>query len=206
MRYTGPKNRISRREQVDLGLKTPGTKAHATLLRRLNIPPGQHGAKRRRKESEHSRQLREKQKIQYLFGTSEKQLKKYFDVASRKKGNTGVYLCELLERRLDNIVYRLGLTPTRAAARQLVNHGNVHVDGKKLSSPSYQVKTGSEVTYGSKAAKEIPYIQEFRENNEVVIPEWLTLKKETGTLTGIPDNSLIGQQVNLRLVIEYYSR
>ena len=92
MRYTGPKNRISRREQVDLGLKTPGSKSHANLLKKLNIPPGQHGAKRRRKESDHSKQLREKQKIQYLFGITEKQLKKYFDKASRKKGNTGVHL------------------------------------------------------------------------------------------------------------------
>lgn len=206
MRYTGPKNRIARREQLDLGLKTPGSKSHATLLKRLNIPPGQHGAKRRRKESEHSRQLREKQKIQYLFGISEKQLKKYFDKASRKKGNTGVHLSELLERRLDNVVYRLGLTPTRAAARQLVNHGNVHVNGKTLSIPSYSVKADTVVTYGSKAAKEIPYIQEFREQNDVVIPEWLTLKKESGTMTGVPDNSLIEQQINLRLVIEFYSR
>ncbi len=206
MRYTGPKNRISRREQVDLGLKTPGSKSHANLLKKLNIPPGQHGAKRRRKESDHSKQLREKQKIQYLFGITEKQLKKYFDKASRKKGNTGVHLSELLERRLDNVVYRLGLTPTRAAARQLVNHGNVHVNGKTLSIPSYSVKTDTVVTYGSKAAKEIPYIQEFREQNTVVIPEWLTLKKESGTMIGIPDNSIIEQQINLRLVIEFYSR
>jgi len=206
MRYTGPKNRIARREQVDLGLKTPGSKSHATLLRRLNVPPGQHGTKRRRKKSEHSRQLREKQKIQYLFGLSEKQLKKYFNKASRRKGNTGVHLSELLERRLDNVVYRLGLAPTRAAARQLVNHGNIHVNGKTVSIPSYSVKTDTVVTYGSKGAKEIPYIQEFREQNDVVIPEWLSLKKESGTMMGVPDNSLIEQQINLRLVIEFYSR
>lgn len=206
MRYTGPKNKIARRQTADLGLKTTGSKAHASLLKKMNVKPGQHGARYRRKVSEHARQLIEKQKLRYLFGITESQLKKYFTVSSRKKGNTAVHLCELLERRLDNIVYRLGLAPTRAAARQLVSHGHALVNGKKMDIPSYLLKNDDTVSFKSPKTKEIPYIQVFRETNEVIIPEWLVAKKDSGSLVKTPDNSLIEQQVNLRLVIEFYSR
>ncbi len=121
MRYTGPRNKIARREGVDLGLKTPGSKSHARLLKKLNILPGQHGIKGRKKLSERGRQLREKQKLRFMFGITEKQLKKYFLQASEKKGNTAIFLSRFLELRLDNIVYRLGFAPTRPCARQLVS-------------------------------------------------------------------------------------
>lgn len=207
MRYTGPKNKIARRENTDLGLKTTGTKAHSSLLKKINIKPGQHGTTRsRRKMSEHARQLREKQKVCYLFGVNENQLKGYFRTASRRRGNTAVFLGELLERRLDNIVYRLGLAPTRAAARQLVSHGHVQVNSRAVDIPSYLVKAQDTVTFASAKTKAIPYIEAFRAQQEITIPEWLELKKDTGTLTRIPDNSLIEQQINLRLVIEFYSR
>lgn len=206
MRYTGPKNKVSRRESVDLGLKTSGSKAHGTLLKKLNILPGQHGTRFRRKVSEHGKQLREKQKLRFLFGVTEKQLKNYFSVASRKRGNTAVFLGELLERRLDNVVYRLGLTPTRAAARQLVSHGHIAVNGKVLDIPSYILKTGETVAFAADESKKIPYIDLYRSQNEVILPTWLTLKKDTGTLSATPDNTYIDQQINLRLVVEFYSR
>jgi len=206
MRYTGPKNRLSRRENIDLGLKTPGSKSHATLLKKINILPGQHGVKGRRKQSEHSRQLREKQKLRFSFDVSEKQLKRYFKIASRKRGNTAVFLSELLEKRLDNVIYRLGFAPTRAAARQLVSHGHISVNKKKVTIASYRVSAKDEIGFFKEDSKKIPYIDVFREQNEVILPEWLELKKDTGTMVGKPDSSLIDKQVNLRLVVEFYSR
>jgi small subunit ribosomal protein S4 len=206
MRYTGPKNRISRRENMDLGMKTPGSKSHATLLKKINILPGQHGTKNRRKKSEHNRQLREKQKLRYAFGVTEKQLKRYFGIASRKRGNTSVFLCELLERRLDNVVYRLGFAPTRAASRQLVSHGHIKVDDKKMTIASYQVKGDQKITFAGEASMKIPYIDVYRELNETILPEWLEVKKDSGIMKGKPDHTLIEKQVTLRLVVEFYSR
>lgn len=206
MRYNGPKNRIARRENMDLGMKTPGSKAQASLLKKINILPGQHGAKGRRKKSEHSRQLREKQKLRYSFGVTESQLKRYFGIASQKRGNTGVLLSEILERRLDNVVYRLGFAPTRAAARQLVSHGHVAVNGKVVKVASYQVIDKDVVTFADEKTKKIPYVEAYMMQNEVILPEWLQVKKDSGTLISTPDSSLIEKQVNLRLVIEFYSR
>src|SRR3989338_1026851 len=133
MRYTGPRNRISRREGMDLGLKTPGSKSHASLLKKMNVLPGQHGTRGRRKVSEYGKQVREKQKLRYMFGITEKQLKNYFQKAVKKTGNTGEYLSQYLEQRLDNVVYRLGFAPTRSAARQLVSHRHVRINDKILS-------------------------------------------------------------------------
>ena len=206
MRYTGPKNRIARRENMDLGLKTTGSKSQALLLKKINILPGQHGTKGRRKRSEHSRQLREKQKLRYTFGVTEKQLKNYFGKASRRRGNTAVFLSELLERRLDNVLYRLGFAPTRAASRQLVSHGHITVDGQKVTIPSYQVAVGEEIGFARETSKKIPYIENYRAQTDLIIPEWLELKKDMGTLKQVPDTSLLEKMINLRLVIEFYSR
>ncbi len=206
MRYTGPRNRLSRRENIDLGLKTPGSKSQANLLKKINILPGQHGTKGRRKQSEHSRQLREKQKLRYTFDVNEKQLKRYFKIASRKRGNTAVFLSELLEERLDNVVYRLGFAPTRAAARQLVSHGHISVNNKRVSIASYRVSMKDVVGFYKDKSKKIPYIDVYRTQNEVILPTWLEVKKDSGTMTGRPDSSLIDKQVNLRLVVEFYSR
>ncbi|HRN70975.1 MAG TPA: 30S ribosomal protein S4 [Candidatus Woesebacteria bacterium] len=206
MRYNGPKNRIARRENMDLGMKTPGSKAHASLLKKINILPGQHGTKGRRKKSEHSRQLREKQKLRYSFGITETQLKNYFGMASKRRGNTSVNLSEILERRLDNIIYRLGFAPTRAAARQLVSHGHVAVNGKSVKAASYQVADSDAITFANENTKKIPYIEAYMTQTEVILPEWLQVKKDAGTLVSTPNSSLIEKQVNLRLVIEYYSR
>jgi small subunit ribosomal protein S4 len=113
MRYTGPRNRIARREGLDLGLKTPGSKSQATLLKKLNVLPGQHGTRGRRKVSEHGRQLREKQKMRFMYGVTETQLKNYFGRSIKKTGNTALYMTQFLEKRLDTIVNRLGFVPTR---------------------------------------------------------------------------------------------
>jgi small subunit ribosomal protein S4 len=206
MRYTGPKNRIARREGVDLGLKTPGSKSHGQLLRKLNILPGQHGAKKRRKVSERAHQLREKQKLRFLFGLTEKKLKKYFQIASFKKGNTALYVSQFLEKRLDNIVYRLGFAPTRAAARQLVRHGHIKINDKTLSIPSHQVKAGDMISFASEKSQKIPYIEKSLVNKDIIIPAWLEKKATVGKLIADPTNDEIAKQVDLRLVTEYYSR
>lgn len=206
MRYIGPKNRISRREGIDLGLKTLGSKSQARLLKKLNVPPGQHGANSRRKVSERGVQMREKQKLRFTFGITETQLKNYFKTASFKKGNTAFYLSQFLEKRLDNIVYRLGFAPTRAAARQLVTHGHFKVDDKKMSIPSYQVKVNQTVSFLNDKSTKIPYIEKSVANKDVILPVWLERKAIVGKLTSEPTNDEIIKQINLRLIIEYYSR
>lgn len=206
MRYTGPRNRIARREGIDLGLKTLGSKNHERLLKKLNVPPGQHGTKRRRKISDHARQLREKQKLRFLFQVNEKQLKKYFNEATFKKGNTAVYLAKFLEKRLDNVVYRSGISPTRASARQLVVHGHIKVNDKLVSIPSYQTKKGDIITFSSENTAKIPYIEKMLTNKDTILPTWLERKGVVSKVVEEPANDEIEKQINLRLVIEHYSR
>jgi small subunit ribosomal protein S4 len=206
MRYTGPRNRIARREGMDLGLKTPGSKNHARLLKKLNVLPGQHGTRGRRKVSERGIQLREKQKLRFMFGLTEKQLKNYFGVAREKKGNTALYFTQYLEKRLDNIVYRLGLAPTRPAARQLITHGHISVNDKKVRVASYQVRVGDKVTFANEKTAAIPYIKTMLENKDQMIPAWIEKKAIAGKLVSEPSLDEIAKQINLRLIIEYYSR
>ncbi|MDO8608984.1 MAG: 30S ribosomal protein S4 [bacterium] len=205
MRYTGPKNRIARREATDLGLKTIGSKSHARLLKKLNVPPGQHGASRRKKTTEAGFQLREKQKLRYIFGLTERQLSNYFHTASEKKGNTINFVVEYLEKRLDNSVYRLGFAPTRAASRQIVSHGHVKVNDKRVNIPSYQIKLNDVVTLDERSTK-IPYIEKQLTNKDVIIPSWFEKKAIAGKLIAQPTKDEITKQVNLRLIIEFYSR
>lgn len=206
MRYTGPKNRISRREGIDLGLKTPGSKAQASLLKKINILPGQHGTKGRRKVSDHGKQLREKQKLRFFFGLTESQMKNYFKKAVRKTGNTGLFLCQYLEKRLDNIVYRLGMAPTRASARQLVTHRHIRVNGKSVSSPSYVVRIGEKIEFAKAKTYKIPAIEKAVANKDIILPKWLLKQGNVGQLTEETNSELIENQFNLRLVIEFYSR
>ena len=206
MRYTGPKNRISRREGMDLGLKTPGSKAQASLLKKINILPGQHGTKGRRKVSDHGKQLREKQKLRFFFGLTESQMKNYFKKAVRKTGNTGLFLSQYLEKRLDNIVYRLGLSPTRASARQLVTHRHIRVNGKLVASPSYVVKVGDKIDFAKAKTEKIPAIEKAVGNKDIILPRWLLKKGNVGQLAEETNSELIENQFNLRLVIEFYSR
>lgn len=206
MRYTGPKNKAARREKFDLGLKTVGSKAHASLLRKLNITPGQHGAKRKRKSSERARQLREKQKLRFMFGLSEGQLNNYFQKAVTMPGNTGSNLAQLLERRLDNVVFRAGFAPTRASARQLVGHGHIQVNKKKMSIASYAVLKGDVVTFRNGKTAEIPYVKQQLDNKSAIIPEWVKRSENTCEIAVLPTSDEIEKQVDLRPVIEYYSR
>ncbi|MCX7955714.1 MAG: 30S ribosomal protein S4 [Patescibacteria group bacterium] len=207
MRYIGPKNRIARQIGVDLGLKTPGTKSYARLLKKINIPPGQHGNKKRKKISERGIQLKEKQKLKHIFCINEKQLKKYFKKSSLKKGNTALYLSQFLELRLDNILYRLGFAPTRNSARQLITHGHILINGKKMNIPSYQVRLNDEISFSNEKTTKIPYIEKSLNNKDLIIPPWLERNNNNvGKLISLPNSDEILKQVNLRLIIEYYSK
>lgn len=206
MRHIGPRNRIARREAMDLGLKTPGSKSHARLLKKLNVLPGQHGSRGRRKTSEHGLQLREKQKLRFIFGITEGQLKRYFKTSIVKKGNTADYLSILLEKRLDNIIYRLGFAPTRSSARQLVSHRHIKVNDKAINISSYQVKVNDIITFSNEKSIKIPYIEKALSNKDIILPKWLDRKATVGRLVNEPNSSEIEKQINLRLIIEYYSR
>ena len=204
-RYLGPKNKLARREGVDLELKSPGTSAHAQLLRRLNIPPGVHGPKGRKKLSEYGKQLREKQKLKRLYGILERQLKNYYKRAIKIKGDTGLILLRFLEKRLDNVVYRLGFAPTRAAARQLVSHGHIRVDGKKVDIPSYQVRPGEVISIREKSLN-IPIIKKMLAEKNVSIPGWLERKAHAGKVLREPEREEIGDLIDESLIVEFYSR
>lgn len=206
MRYIGPKNRIARRENMDFGFKTPGTNSHTSLMRKLNIPPGQHGGRGRRKVSERGRQLREKQKLKAIFGLSEKQLNNYFLKAARQEGNTAENLVRQLERRLDNVVYRLGFAPTRASARQLVSHKHIKVNGRVINIPSYQLSASDTIEFAKESSAKIPAIETALERPDFIVPAWLSVDKGKGQLVTEPAVDDLEKQINLRLVVEYYSK
>ncbi len=200
-RYIGPKNKLARRAGQDLGLKTTPSK----LISRLNIPPGQHGRRGTRKMSEYGLQLKEKQTLKRRYGILEKQFNRYYKRAIKQTGATGHLLLQLLELRLDNVVYRLGLAPTRAAARQLVNHGHVKVNNQKIDIPSYQVNINDTISISNKATK-IPYIAALLEIENPSLPKWLQRKSAVGKVKSLPDRDDIDYEVNENLIIEYYSR
>lgn len=204
-RYTGPRNRLARREGADLSLKTAGSSSHAALLRRMKIPPGQHGQKGTRKTSEFGKQLREKQKVKRIYGLMEKQFHKYFEKASRDKANTGEALLRILEQRLDNVIYRLGLAPTRTCARQFVSHGHILVDGKKVNIPSFQVVEGMVVSPKQKLL-ETPLLKKLLEEKDLVLPSWLSRKGPVGKILRSPKREDIVDDINEQLIIEFYSR
>jgi len=200
-RPNGPRNKRARRIGVDLGLKT-NTKS---LERRLNTLPGQHGRRGKGKMSDYGTQLMEKQKAKAIYGILERQFKNYYQVASRTPQATGAVLLSLLERRLDNVVYRLGFAPTRRAARQLVSHGNVMVNGKKLSIPSYQVSVDDVVSLSTRATN-IPYIKTLLEDKEYSLPTWLSRKAAAGKVTRLPERDDVSSTINEQLIVEFYSR
>jgi small subunit ribosomal protein S4 len=197
-RYTGPKNRLSRREGIDLFGK--GGK-----LTRLNVPPGMHGPKGTRNPSQFGRQLREKQKVKRLYGLMEKQFRKYVEKALKTKGNTGSTLLALLERRLDNVIYRLGFAPTRTSARQFVGHRHVTVDGKTVNIPSYQVQVGQSIGLSTKALK-IPAIKKLLESEQVKLPSWLKRKAAVGKIDATPKREDIIEPISEQDIVEFYSR
>ncbi len=206
MRYTGPRNRLARRNAVDLELKTFGSKSHSNLMRKLSTPPGEHGANTRRKISEHAKQLREKQKLRFMFGLSERQMGNHFIEAKRAKGNTGKLMCEVLESRLDNVVYRAGFAPTRAAARQLVSHGHIKVNDRKLTVPSYETKVGEMVSFLSDNSSKIPAIESALARKDVPVAGWIKRDGLKATVLQTPSSETVEKLINMRLIIEFYSK
>ena len=198
-RYTGPKNKLSRREGADLFEK-------ASKMRRLTIPPGVHGPKAAgRKQSEFGLQLREKQKVKRFYGVLEKQFRRYYQLASKQTGSTGESLLRLLECRLDNLIVRAGLAPTRAMARQLIVHNHILVDNLTVNRPSYQITLGQVVTLNTKA-QNIPTIVKLLENTEADIPKWLKRKAATVKIQSLPTSDDISEEFNEQAIVEFYSR
>ncbi len=205
-RYLDAKCRICRREGTKLFLKGKRCLSPKCPIERKGaVPPGVRGTKIPRRLSDYGMQLREKQKVKRMYGVLEKQFKRYFEKARKIKGETGTELLRLLERRLDNVVYRLGFAPSRSLARQLVSHGHVLVNGKKVNIPSYQVKIGEVIALSPEALK-IKEISEILSQKNVIIPSWLEREGAVGKIKKIPEREEIGGEISEQLIVEYYSR
>lgn len=197
-KYVGPKDRLSRREAFDI-FSTGGK------LTRLNVPPGVHGPKGTRGSSQYGKQLREKQKVKRFYGILEKQFRRYVDEAFKSKGNTGEVILVSLERRLDNVVYRLGFAPSRPSARQIVSHRHVLVNGSKVNIPSYNLKINDVVSLDAKASN-IPEIKKALEQKDLKIPSWLERKALVGKVSALPKREDITEPISEQDIVEYYSR
>jgi small subunit ribosomal protein S4 len=201
-RYTGPKSRISRRYGVALF-------GPSKALERKNYPPGMHGPKgARRKQSEYASALAEKQKLRFQYGLMERQFRRYFETALRKRGVTGETLLQMLETRLDNVVYRLGFANSRSAARQMVSHGHVLVNNRKVNVSSYNLKAGDVITVKDRPTSRRLAIRNLELTQIQPIPDWLVVDKDQfqGKITRIPTREEIAPIVNEQLVVELYSR
>ena len=199
-RYTGPKTKIARK----FGEAIFGADK---VLQKKNYPPGQHGQNRRRKVSEYGTQLREKQKAKYMYGVLERQFRNLFDKAARTKGITGEVLLQLLESRLDNVVYRLGIAPTRPAARQIVLHKHVTVNGKVVNIPSYQVKPGDVVAVREKS-KSLEVIEDALAGFNHSKYPWIEWDERVkgGKFLHMPERSDIPENIKEQLIVELYSK
>jgi small subunit ribosomal protein S4 len=205
-RYTGPKCKLARREGTDLFLKSARRSLDSKC--KLDTKPGQHGVRSGMRMSDYGNQLREKQKLRRTYGILERQFRRYFGEAARRKGSTGTNLLQLLESRLDNVVYRMGLGSTRAEARQLVTHGSITVNGKVLNVPSALVKTSDVVGVTEKAKSQLRIQDALQLAEKVGFPSWVEVdvKKMSGMFKGAPDRSEFGQDINESLVVELYSK
>jgi small subunit ribosomal protein S4 len=197
-KYVGPKDRLSRREGFDLF-------GAGAKLTRLQVPPGVHGPKGTKGSSQYGRQLREKQKVKRLYGVLEKQFRRYVEEAFRVKGNTGVAILISLEKRLDNVIYRLGFAPSRPASRQLVSHGHALVNGKKVNIPSYKLVVGDTISIDSTAFA-IPEIKKAIDNKDAKLPSWLEKKALVGKVSKNPAREDITEPINEQDIVEFYSR
>lgn len=200
-RHSGSKQKLQRQIGEDLGLKVNALKT----ARRLAIRPGQHGVKTHRKMSDYALQLREKQKLKYIYGILERQLRKIFEEASKNPVATGTALLSLLERRLDNVVYRASFTLTRASARQLVAHDHFLVNGKKTNIPSYTVKMGDVISMKKSKTAKIPQVFEAIEE-ERPVPNWLEVKGTSIKVVKLPVREDIVEKIDEQLIVEYYNR
>jgi small subunit ribosomal protein S4 len=207
-RYTGAVCRLCRREGMKLFLKGERCYTEKCAIEKRNLPPGQHGRLRKAKLAGYGLQLREKQKVKRIYGVLENQFRRYFEVADRTRGITGETLLQLLERRLDNVIYRLGLATSRAQARQLVRHGHFLINGKKVDIPSYSLKPGDVVSVRGTSAQNATIQHAIEEVKGRGIPEWLTF--DAGQLTGRVNQLPTREQINLpvqeQLIVELYSK
>src|SRR5213075_173952 len=206
-RYSGPVCRLCRREGMKLFLKGERCYTEKCAIEKRNFPPGQHGKTRKAKLAGYGLQLREKQKVKRIYGVLEDQFRGYFEEAERTRGITGVTLLQLLERRLDNVVYRLGLATSRPQARQLVRHGHFLVNGKRVDVPSYSLKSGDTVIIreGSRANATILHAREEVKGRG--IPEWISPEGEHGAkVVSMPTREQINLPVQEQLIVELYSK
>lgn len=207
-RYTGPKFRLDRREGTNLFLKGKRSLSPKHPIEKKGaVPPGQHGNRSlRKKVSEYGIQLREKQKVKRMYGLLERQFRRYYQIAAKKKGATGETLLQNLETRLDNVIYRLGLASSRAQARQLTTHGHVRVNDNKVNIPSFATKVGDIVSLSEKA-QNFELVKEATEATKAdELPEWLERKGLVGKVKALPSREEIGADINEQLIVEFYSR
>lgn len=206
-RYRGSVCRICRREGEKLYLKGERCYTDKCAIERRPYPPGEHG-QGRNKLSEYGLQLREKQKIRRIYGIMEKQFRRYFRAAEKMAGVTGENFLQLLERRLDNVVFRLGFATSRNEARQFVLHGHILVNGRKVNIPSYQVDEGDIISVKDSSRKSKRFKEIFEFNSEVTPPKWLSVDfdKAEGKVLSLPDREDIDYSVKEHLIVEYYSR
>ena len=207
-RYIGPTCKLARREGADLSLKSPARAIDSKC--KLEQKPSQHGAVARKgKLSDYATQLREKQKVKRIYGLLERQFRSYYTKASRKKGNTGETLLQMLEQRLDNVVYRMGFAVTRPQARQLVSHKGVLVNGKSVNLPSYQIKAGDSVELTEKAQKHLNVQEALNLSQQMdLVPSWCEVdaKKFAGVFKAVPDRADLPSDINEALIVELYSK
>ena len=206
-RYTGPVEKLERRLGVDLAMKGERRLAGKSALAKRPYAPGQHGQKRG-KISEYGSQLREKQKAKFMYGVSEKQFRRLFSEAARREGNTGAILVQLLEQRLDNVVYRMGFATTRRFARQLVTHGHILVDGKRVDIPSYNVRAGQKIEVIEKSKNNPQILRALDLTSQTGIVAWVDVEKDKryGIFTRTPDREEIVIPVEERFIVELYSK
>ncbi|AII13984.1 30S ribosomal protein S4 [Campylobacter iguaniorum] len=206
-RYRGPVEKLERRLGVSLALKGERRLAGKSALDKRPYAPGQHG-QRKAKISEYGLQLREKQKAKFMYGVSEKQFRRLFSEAARKEGNTGALLVSLLEQRLDNVVYRMGFATTRRFARQLVTHGHILVNGKKVDIPSYRVSAGEKIEVAEKSKANPQIVRAIELTNQTGIVAWVDVEKDKkyGIFTRIPEREEVVIPVEERYIVELYSK
>lgn len=207
-RYTGPVCRLCRREGMKLFLKGERCYTEKCAIEKRNVPPGQHGRSRRAKVAGYGIQLREKQKVKRTYGVLENQFRRYFEAADRQKGITGQLLLQSLERRLDNVIYRVGFATSRAQARQLVKHGHFTVNGKKVDIPSYAVRQGDSVAVRQGSVENASIKHAMEEVKGRGIPEWLTLEVsgQSARISSLPTREQINLPVQEQLIVELYSK
>lgn len=207
-RYIGPVCRLCRREGMKLFLKGERCYTEKCAIEKRNLPPGQHGKARKAKLVGYGLQLREKQKVKRIYGVLENQFRRYFEAAERTRGITGETLLQLLERRLDNVAYRLGFATSRAQARQLVRHGHFLVNGKKVDIPSFSVKAGDQVSVRAGSTKNPAILHALEEVKGRGVPDWLSYdaSQVSGRIVSLPTREQINLPVQEQLIVELYSK